>query len=161
MNISGNLDTFGNVSVAPERGQAGVGRSGTDGVWPPSPGRVSGKGDGLPDNKEKKEEKKMSMPKNEVLEDMVETWRSFVGSLELSLEKLEQDIENATKMAGSCTGEKCRMTENLIDDLAHQLFSIHEPRGSSTQDMEKIKALKRRVHDLYANYKTVYKGVSA
>lgn len=103
----------------------------------------------------------MSMPRGEVLEDMVTTWRSFVGSMEQSLAKMEKDIEAATNMAGTCTGEQCQITEHLIDDLAHQLYSIHEPRGSSAQDMAKIKELKKRVHDLYANYRQVYKGVSA
>ena len=34
---------------------------------------------------------------------------------------------------------------------------MSEPRGSSEEDSKRIKALKKRVHDLYANYREVYK----
>lgn len=102
----------------------------------------------------------MSMPKNELLEEMTSSWRTFVDSMESSLVKLEKDIDEAKHMAGVCKGEWCETTEYVIDDLANSLYGISEPRGSSVEDSRKIKELKKRVHDLYANYRTVYKNLS-
>ena len=44
--------------------------------------------------------------------------------------------------------------EHVIDELSNSLFSISEPRWTNDEDSKKIKTLKRRVHDLYAKYKT-------
>jgi hypothetical protein len=45
-------------------------------------------------------------------------------------------------------------TEHVIDDLSNDLFSISEPGWASDEDTKKLKAQKRRVHDIYAQYKT-------
>jgi hemerythrin-like domain-containing protein len=101
----------------------------------------------------------MSMPRKDGIEkEIVEGWRSFVKNLEKGLDMLEEDIEEAAKMADSCTAEWCQATEHVIDELSNSLFSISEPTWSSPEDSNKIKALKRRVHDLYARYKSVRKG---
>ena len=43
----------------------------------------------------------------------------------------------------------------IIDELSSALFSIHEPKFASEEDSKKLKALKKKVHDLYAKYKSV------
>jgi len=48
----------------------------------------------------------------------------------------------------------------VIDELSNALFSISEPRWSDKADADKIKQLKRRVHDLYADYRNVYTAAS-
>lgn len=98
----------------------------------------------------------MSMPRNESQQEFVEAWRTYLGALETSLGKLEADIKEASEMAGICTDEWCAATEHVIDDLSNALFSISEPRWSEPGDSRKIKQLKRRVHDLYADYRNVY-----
>lgn len=102
----------------------------------------------------------MPMPKDELQKELVETWRTFVNSMEEALDKVEKDIEEAKGMAGVCTDEWCEATEHFIDDIANSLFSISEPRFASPEDSKKIKELKRRVYDLYANYKGVYQKAS-
>ena len=99
----------------------------------------------------------MSMPKNETQKEIVESWRTFVNSMEKSLNQLEKDIKEADEMANICTDEWCESTEHVIDELSNALFSISEPRWATKEDSEKIKSLKRKVHDLYANYRDVYK----
>ena len=79
-----------------------------------------------------------------------------MAALEQSLDHLDEDIDEATKMAGICTDEWCEATEHVIDELSNALFSISEPRWSTAEDSEKIKKLKRRVYDLYVNYRGVY-----
>ena len=97
----------------------------------------------------------MPIPKDEIHEEYVNAWRSYLESLESALVKLEADIKEAGEMAGVCTGEWCEATEHVIDELSDALFSISEPRWSSKEDSQRIKKLKRRVHDLYADYRGV------
>ena len=96
----------------------------------------------------------MAMPRNEgIQKEVVEGWRVFVNNLEKGLDILEEDIDEAAKMADECTAEWCQATEHVIDELSNSLFSISEPSWSSDEDSKRIKRLRRRLHDLYARYK--------
>jgi hypothetical protein len=53
-----------------------------------------------------------------------------------------------------CTSEWCEATEHVIDDLSNSVFSISEPRWGSEEDSKRIRALRKRLHDLYAKYKS-------
>jgi len=100
----------------------------------------------------------MVMPRKEgIQKEVVEGWRVFVNNLEKGLDMLEEDIDEAAKMADECTAEWCQATEHVIDELSNSLFSISEPSWSSDEDSKKIKKLKRRLHDLYAKYKATSK----
>jgi hypothetical protein len=97
----------------------------------------------------------MLMPrKKEVEKEMVEGWRTFISNLEKGLEILEQDINEAARMSDACTLEWCEAVEHVIDELSNSLFSISEPTWSSEEDSKKIKQLKKKLHDLYAKYKS-------
>ena len=102
----------------------------------------------------------MTLPKdsfqNAVQEDVVKNWRMFMENMEASVKQIESGLNEAKEMADACTSEWCEATEHVIDELSNQLFSISEPRWASQEDSQKIRALKRRVHDLYADYKDVY-----
>lgn len=102
----------------------------------------------------------MVLPKdsfqNTVQKDVVENWRVFTENLEDSINRIENGLNEAKEMAGVCTSEWCEATEHVLDELSNQLFSISEPRWASQDDSQKIRNLKRRVHDLYADYKEVY-----
>ena len=95
----------------------------------------------------------MPMPKDELQEEYTNAWRTYVDSLEKAVAKLEADIKEASEMASVCTSEWCQATEHVVDDLSNALFSISEPRWANKADSDKIKQLKRRVHDLYADYR--------
>lgn len=99
----------------------------------------------------------MAMPKDELQKEMQDAWRNYLQSLEQSLNSLESQINEATEMTDICTDEWCEATEHVIDDLANSLYSISEPRWANQEDSDKIKTLKRRVYDLYANYREVYR----
>jgi hypothetical protein len=103
----------------------------------------------------------MSIPKDEIMNEMAEAWRIYLNSLETALDKLENDITEAAQMAGICTNEWCEATEHVIDELNNSLFSISEPRWDNPEDTKRLKKLKRRVYDLYANYKGVYAAANA
>lgn len=95
----------------------------------------------------------MPMPKDELQSEYTQAWRTYVNSLEQAVQKLEADIKEASEMADACTSEWCQATEHVVDELSNALFSISEPRWADKEDSDKIKRLKRRVHDLYADYR--------
>ena len=97
----------------------------------------------------------MAMPRDEIQSEVIKAWQHYIDALENSLDILEKDIEEAKNMAGSCTSEWCETTEHVIDELNNSLFSISEPRWADPEDSRRIKKLKRRIYDLYVNYKGV------
>jgi len=103
----------------------------------------------------------MSMPKDELQQEYVSAWRTYVQGLEKAIVKLESDIREASQMADACTSEWCQATEHVVDELSNALFSISEPRWANAEDSAKIKRLKRKVHDLYADYRSVSRGAAA
>ena len=102
----------------------------------------------------------MSMPKDEIHKEMTDAWTTYLKALEKSMDLLDRDISEARDMARECTDEWCEATEHVIDELANALFSISEPRWADPEDSKKIKNLKRRVYDLYVNYRGVYEKVA-
>lgn len=103
----------------------------------------------------------MALPKDsfqaDVQREVAENWRGFVTNLENALDTLEKGIDEAAHMSEVCTSEWCEATEHVIDELSNSLFSISEPVWSSEEDSKKLKALKRRVHDIYAKYRSATK----
>ena len=99
----------------------------------------------------------MAMPKDsfqaDIQQEVLENWKTFVSNLEKSLKMLEEGIDEASEMREICTSEWCVATEHVIDELSNSLYSISEPSWASEEDSKKIKALKKRLHDLYAKYK--------
>ncbi|MCF8061914.1 MAG: hypothetical protein K9M82_05310 [Deltaproteobacteria bacterium] len=95
-----------------------------------------------------------------IQEHVVEDWRIFVSSMERSLDMLERDIRQASSMREDCTPAWCEATEHVIDDLSSHLFSISEPRLSSDTDSRNLRALKRRLRELYAKYKSISGGTA-
>jgi hypothetical protein len=91
--------------------------------------------------------------------EILEAWRIYINALEKGLDSLDQQIKEAYEMTSICTDEWCNATEHVIDDLSNSLFSIIEPRWLNEEDSRRIKAMKRRLHDLYANYREVYQKV--
>jgi len=98
----------------------------------------------------------MSMPKDEIHKEMVAAWAEYVKALERSLDLIDKSINEAKEMAGICTREWCNATEHVLDDLGNMLFSISEPRWSSDVHSKRLKSLKHRLHDIYANYRSDY-----
>ena len=97
----------------------------------------------------------MPMPREEgIQKELMEGWRTYIRNLQKGLDILEEDIEEAAKMAGECTLEWCQAIEHVIDELGNSLYSISEPGWSSEEDSKKIRELRKRLHDLYAKYKS-------
>lgn len=99
----------------------------------------------------------MPVPNDELMRNIGESWIQFRQSLEESLAGLEAEINDAAQVQNTCTDEWCAAVEHAIDDYSNFLFSIHEPRWMPDEESKKLKALKRKVHDLYAQYKSAAK----
>jgi hypothetical protein len=103
----------------------------------------------------------MSMPKQTPLnENLVQNYRQFIHNLEKSLDLVEDQLNEAAEMTEICTSEWCEATDHVMDDLGNFLFSISEPKGASEEDTQRLKGLKRRLHDLYAQYKSTAGEIS-
>ena len=102
----------------------------------------------------------MSIPKDEIRSEMEAAWNNYLNALTTSIDKLGTDITETAEMADQCTREWCTATEHYLDDITNAVFSISEPRWSDPEISTKIQKLRRRVHDLYADYRQVYRTIS-
>lgn len=88
-------------------------------------------------------------------ESFLQAHREFTTNLASALDMLEKDLKETAEMEQICTNEWCQATESVLDELAKTIYSISEPRWLSKEDSLKIRELRNRVHDLYAQYKSV------
>ena len=84
---------------------------------------------------------------------MLTAHREFMTGLEKAIDLLEKDIAEAGEMSHICTDEWCRATESVIDELHKSIYAISEPRWLTNEDSEKIRNLRQRVKNLYAQYR--------
>ena len=96
----------------------------------------------------------MALPDEIVRKELAPGWKAFVDNLEKTIDLLEKEIDFTSKMVNACTLEWCSATEYAFDEISNSLFSISEPSWASDEDSKKLKTLKRKVHDLYAMYKS-------
>ena len=84
-----------------------------------------------------------------------EEWHDFTDSLHTSLDRLETIVNDIEDMREVCKDEWCEVTECLLGEATVAAFAITEPHWSSEEDSSKIKELKKRIHDLHANRKSM------
>jgi hypothetical protein len=102
----------------------------------------------------RQEVRKMQRQK-QMQESFLMAHREFITSLDKSLDMIAHDIGEAAEMSKICTDEWCLATEGVLDELAKVIYSISEPRWISKEDSKKISNQRHRIHDLYAQYKSV------
>jgi len=95
-----------------------------------------------------------------VYQPMDQAWHTYMENLFASMKKMEQTVNEATEMPMNCTEDWCVNARALLDDLNHQIFSIHEPKWSSTEDSDRIKAMKSKVRDIYSNLSKIETQIS-
>jgi hypothetical protein len=86
---------------------------------------------------------------------IMEGWRMFINSIKESLDSLERGIDQADEMDDLYTPEWHIANEHIMDELNDRIFSISEPYWSSDDDTRRLRALKKKFHDLYARYKAI------
>ena len=91
----------------------------------------------------------------EMEESMLRAHREFITNLTKSVDILDEDINEAAGMTEICTGEWCLAIEDVVDELHKCIYSISEPRWLTAEDSKTLRNLRRRVHDIYVNYKGI------
>ncbi len=84
-----------------------------------------------------------------------QAWHTYLENLFASLQRMEQAVDEAAQMPMDCTEAWCANARALLDELNHQIFSIHEPRWSRPEDSARIKAMKQKIYDIYARLATI------
>ncbi len=87
-----------------------------------------------------------------------DAWHVYMENLFASLQKMEQTVDEAAEMPMDCTEAWCTNARALLDDLNHQIFSIHEPKWSHPDDTARIKSMKRKVYDIYTRLSAIEPG---
>lgn len=95
-----------------------------------------------------------------VYQPMNEAWRTYMEGLSASMRNMEQAVSEAEEKPMACSDSWCANAREMLDDLNHQLFTIHEPKWTSKEDSDRIKDMKRDIHDIYARLSSVEKQVS-
>lgn len=82
-------------------------------------------------------------------------WKTYSDSLQGSLERLEEIVDDIADMRDICRDEWCEATECMLGEATVAAFAISEPHWNSSKDSNKLKELKKRIHDLHASRKGV------
>ncbi|MDJ0782226.1 MAG: hypothetical protein QNJ22_09655 [Desulfosarcinaceae bacterium] len=77
-------------------------------------------------------------------------WGTQLNALDRSVRDLEEDLRESARMQGFCKGEWCSANRHVLDEIGNALFMISEPRCTTKAQSRRIKELKQRLHDLYA-----------
>lgn len=90
----------------------------------------------------------------EMVESFQMAHREYMKNLIICLEKLEKEFEESREIDEICTGEWCRAIELSLDEFAKELYSISEPRWVADDYSRTLRNMRRRLHDLYARYRS-------
>lgn len=91
----------------------------------------------------------------EMVDSFQRTHRDFMKNLNVSLGKLDHDINEARRADARCTGAFCKTIESSIDELSKYIYSISEPRWVSNADSKQIRQMRTRLHDMYLRYRSM------
>ncbi len=83
-----------------------------------------------------------------------ESWMMFDEYMHESLTRLEEIIRDVEEMRGVCRDEWCETNECMLGEATVAAFAISEPHWATDEESNKLKELKRRIHDLHAALKT-------
>lgn len=90
---------------------------------------------------------------NEMVESFLNGHHNFIVNLNQSLDMIEKDISETAEMETLCTSEWCVAVEHCLDEVANGVYSISEPRWTPKTKSKELRNVRRRVHDLYAQYR--------
>jgi hypothetical protein len=95
---------------------------------------------------------------NEMVKSFHAGHRNFIMNLNQSLDMIEQDIDEMTKIKTLHTGQWNVPVAFCLDEVAKDIYSISEPRWGSKKATGALRQTRQRVHDLYAKYRGVAQG---
>ncbi len=90
-------------------------------------------------------------------ETLVGAQKEFINQIEEAINRLEAEMKEASEVESAGHPEWERSIGGYIDELHRVIFSLAEPRYGSEEDHKKIAALRKRLKDLYAEFKNMAK----
>ena len=91
----------------------------------------------------------------ELQEALVGAQKEFIEQIEEAINRLESEIKEASEVEHAGHKEWQRSIGGYIDELNRVIFSIAEPRYGSEEDHKKIADLRRKVKELYEDFKNM------
>ncbi len=88
-------------------------------------------------------------------ETLVGAQADFINQLEEATNRLEQEIREAADVEKAGRADWERSIGGYIDELHRVIFSLAEPRYGSEKEHQKIAELRKRLKDLYADFKNM------
>lgn len=93
----------------------------------------------------------------ELQEKLVGAQKEFVDQIEEAVSRLEAEIKEASDVEQAGHAEWERSIGGYIDELCRVIFSMAEPRYGSEEAHKKIAALRKRLKDLYVDFRDMVK----
>ena len=94
----------------------------------------------------------------ELQEKLIGAQKEFIDQIEEAINRLENEIKEASEVEHSGRAEWERSIGGYIDELHRVIFSIAEPRYGSEKEHKKIAELRKKLKDLYADFKNMSKN---
>ncbi len=89
----------------------------------------------------------------EMQEKLVAIQKDYIKTLEEALKRLEDEIKEASEVEHAGHPEWEKSIEGYIDELHGIIFSLPEPRYGHEELHGKIADLRKRIKDLYVDFK--------
>ena len=90
-------------------------------------------------------------------EKLVSIQKDYIEALEDAIKTLEDEIKEASEVEHAGHEEWEKSIEGYIDELHGIIFSLPEPRYGHNELHAKIANLRKRIKDLYADFKKMIK----
>ena len=88
----------------------------------------------------------MGLSKDEIQQEIIDAWRSYLNQVESSLFYIEQELQKMSANAGNLTDEWLANVDHVLEEISNIIFSIGEPKWADDSDTEMIKNLKKRIY---------------
>ncbi len=83
--------------------------------------------------------------------------KEFIEGIEEAIKTLEDEIKEASDVEHAGHEEWEKSIEGYIDELHNIIFSLPEPRYGHEELHQKVKALRKKIKDLYADFRNMIK----
>ncbi len=90
-------------------------------------------------------------------EKLVAIQKDYIQALEDAIKTLEDEIREASEVEQAGREDWEKSIEGYIDELHGIIFSLPEPRYGHEDLHKKIVGLRKRIKDLYADFKKMLK----
>lgn len=83
------------------------------------------------------------------------SWNDFSDSFEDSLQRLEEIVNDVSELRKVCRDEWCEATECMLGEATVAAFAISEPHWASEDTSNRLREIKKKIHDLHLGRKPV------